>query len=99
MGTTTIGVDLGVTSASDVAVAEGTKVTATRKVASTPEALTAIGGGRAGQRGGGVHRDGVVRGGGRGAALGDRRHGVSGVGDQGGGAAQVLSGPHQDRPD
>jgi len=40
--TTTIGVDLGVTSASDVAVAEGTKVTASRKVASTPEALTAM---------------------------------------------------------
>jgi transposase len=42
MGTTTIGVDLGVTSASDVAVAEGTKVTGSRKVASTPEALTAM---------------------------------------------------------
>ena len=42
MGTTTIGVDLGVTSASDVAVAEGTKVTASRKAASTPEALTAM---------------------------------------------------------
>ncbi len=42
MGMTTIGVDLGVTSASDVAVAEGTKVTATRKGASTPEALTAM---------------------------------------------------------
>ena len=42
MRTTTIGVDLGVTSASDVAVAEGTKVTVSRKVASTPEALTAM---------------------------------------------------------
>ena len=41
MDTTTIGVDLGVTSASDVAVAEGATVTASRKVASTPEALTA----------------------------------------------------------
>jgi transposase len=38
---TTIGVDLGVTSASDVAVAEGATVTASRKVASSPEALTA----------------------------------------------------------
>jgi transposase len=42
MSTTTIGVDLGVTSASDVAVAEGTKLTVSRKVASTPEALTAM---------------------------------------------------------
>ena len=42
MGTTTIGVDLGVTAASDVAVAEGVTVTASRKVASTPEALTAM---------------------------------------------------------
>ena len=42
MRTTTIGVDLGVTSASDVAVAEGTKVIASRKVASTPQALTAM---------------------------------------------------------
>ena len=41
VNTTTIGVDLGVTSASDVAVAEGTKVTVSRKVASTPDALTA----------------------------------------------------------
>ena len=41
METTTIGVDLGVTSASDVALAEGATVTASRKVASTPEALTA----------------------------------------------------------
>jgi transposase len=41
VSTTTIGVDLGVTSASDVAVAEGATVTASRKVASTPEALTA----------------------------------------------------------
>ena len=42
MSTTTIGVDLGVTAASDVAVAEGATVTASRKVASTPEALTAM---------------------------------------------------------
>lgn len=42
MSTTTIGVDLGVTAASDVAVAEGVTVTASRKVASTPEALTAM---------------------------------------------------------
>jgi len=42
VGTTTIGVDLGVTAASDVAVAEGMTVTASRKVASTPEALTAM---------------------------------------------------------
>jgi transposase len=42
VGTTTIGVDLGVTAASDVAVAEGVTVTASRKVASTPEALTAM---------------------------------------------------------
>jgi hypothetical protein len=42
MSTITIGVDLGVTSASDVAVAEGARVTASRKVASTPEALTAM---------------------------------------------------------
>ena len=41
MSTTTIGVDLGVTSASDVAVAEGATVTVSRKVASTPEAWTA----------------------------------------------------------
>ena len=41
MEMTTIGVDLGVTSASDVAVAQGATVTASRKVASTPEALTA----------------------------------------------------------
>ena len=40
--TTTIGVDLGVTSASDVAVAEGATVTVSRRVASTPEALTAM---------------------------------------------------------
>ena len=39
--TTTIGVDLGVTAASDVAVAEDAKVTVSQKVASTPEALTA----------------------------------------------------------
>jgi transposase len=39
--TTTIGVDLGVTSFSDVAVAEGANVITSRKVASTPEALTA----------------------------------------------------------
>ena len=32
----------------------------------------------------------MVRGGGRGAAFGDRRHGVPGVGNQGGDAAQVL---------
>ena len=37
VSTTTIGVDLGVTSASDVAVAEGATVTAARKVASNPE--------------------------------------------------------------
>jgi transposase len=41
VSTTTIGVDLGVTSASDVAVAEGANVVASRRVASTPEALTA----------------------------------------------------------
>ena len=41
METMTIGVDLGMTSASDVAVAEGATVTGTRKVASTREALTA----------------------------------------------------------
>ena len=41
MSTRTIGVDLGVTSASDIAVAEGMTVTSTRKVASNPAALTA----------------------------------------------------------
>lgn len=42
MDTITIGVDLGVTSVSDVAIAEGMTVTGSRKVASTPEALTAM---------------------------------------------------------
>jgi transposase len=41
VSTRTIGVDLGVTSASDMAVAEGMDVVSTRKVASTPAALTA----------------------------------------------------------
>lgn len=42
MDTITIGVDLGVTSVSDVAIAEGMTVAGSRKVASTPEALTAM---------------------------------------------------------
>ncbi len=42
MSTTTIGVDLGVTAPSDVVVAEGTDVGVSRRVASTPEALTAM---------------------------------------------------------
>lgn len=41
MGNRTIGVDLGVTSASDLSVADGVTITSTRKVASTPAALTA----------------------------------------------------------
>jgi hypothetical protein len=96
VSTTTIGVDLGVTAASDVAVAEGATVT-----------VLSEGGLDAGSVDGHVRQaraDGpvnvVVESTAMAwfvAAVAVLRSGIEG--DQGGGAAEVLSGAHQDRSD